>query len=65
MRHDKRARVNFTPVQETLGQALYTHYGVAMDESYLLIADGCAFTASRGYLELCGILDPQPLSLVR
>ena len=26
MRHDKRALVNFTPAQETLGQALYTHY---------------------------------------
>ena len=56
MRHDKKARVTFTPAQETLGQALYTHYGVAMDESYLLVADGRAFTASRGYLELCGIL---------
>jgi len=56
MRHDKRARVNFTPAQGTLGQALYAHYGVAMNESYLLIADGRAFTASRGYLELCRIL---------
>ena len=56
MWHDKTARVNFTPAQEPLGQALYTHYGVAMDESYLLIADGHAFTASRGYLELCQIL---------
>jgi predicted DCC family thiol-disulfide oxidoreductase YuxK len=27
-----------------------------MDESYLLIAAGRAFTASWGYLELCGIL---------
>ena len=56
MRHDKKARVNFTPAQEALGQALYTHYGVAMDESYLLIANGRAFTASRGYIELCRIL---------
>jgi predicted DCC family thiol-disulfide oxidoreductase YuxK len=56
MRHDRNARINFTPAQEALGQALYAHYGVAMDESYLLIADGRAFTASRGYLVLCGIL---------
>jgi predicted DCC family thiol-disulfide oxidoreductase YuxK len=56
MRHDKKARVNFTPAQEALGQALYAHYGVEMDESYLLIANGRAYTASRGYLELCGIL---------
>jgi predicted DCC family thiol-disulfide oxidoreductase YuxK len=34
MRHDNKARVNFTPAQETLGQALYAHYRVAMDESY-------------------------------
>jgi predicted DCC family thiol-disulfide oxidoreductase YuxK len=56
MRHDKRALVNFTPAQETLGQALYTHYGVEMNESYLLVANGRAFTASRGYLELCRTL---------
>lgn len=56
MRHDGKARVNFTPAQEALGQALYTHYGIEMDESYLLIADGRAYTASRGYLELCRIL---------
>lgn len=56
MRHDSEGLVNFTPAQEALGQALYTHYGVAMDESYLLIADGRAYTASRGYIELCRIL---------
>jgi predicted DCC family thiol-disulfide oxidoreductase YuxK len=56
MRHDGKARVNFTPAQEKLGRALYAHYGVEMDESYLLITDGRAFTASRGYLELCRIL---------
>lgn len=56
MRNDGRALVNFTPAQEALGQALYAHYGIDMDESYLLIADGSAYTASRGYLELCRIL---------
>jgi predicted DCC family thiol-disulfide oxidoreductase YuxK len=56
MRHDGKARVNFAPAQGMLGQALYAHYGVAMNESYLLIVDGRAFTASRGYLELCRIL---------
>jgi len=53
MRHDQNVRVNFTPAQEPLGQALYTHYSIEMDESYLLIANGRAYTASRGYLELC------------
>jgi predicted DCC family thiol-disulfide oxidoreductase YuxK len=56
MRYDKKALVNFAPAQEALGQALYKHYGVIMDESYLLIANGRAYTATRGYLELCRIL---------
>jgi predicted DCC family thiol-disulfide oxidoreductase YuxK len=56
MRYDRKELVNFTPAQEVLGQALYAHYGVEMDESYLLIADGSAYTASRGYLELSRIL---------
>ena len=56
MRHDGKGRVNFTPAQEALGQALYTHYSIEMDESYLLLANGRAYTASRGYLELCRIL---------
>lgn len=56
MRHDRKALVNFTPAQRTFGRALYTHYGVNVDESYLLIADGRAYTASRAYIELCRIL---------
>lgn len=56
MRNDSRALVNFTPAQEALGRALYAHYNVEIDESYLLIAKGRAYTASRGYLELCRIL---------
>jgi predicted DCC family thiol-disulfide oxidoreductase YuxK len=56
MRNDREARVNLAPAQGPLGQALYAHYGIGMNDSYLLIADGRAFTASRGYLELCRIL---------
>lgn len=56
MRNDSRALVNFTPAQEALGRALYAHYNVEIDESYLLVAKGRAYTASRGYLELCRIL---------
>jgi predicted DCC family thiol-disulfide oxidoreductase YuxK len=55
-RHDRNALINFTSAQGSLGRALYAHYGVAMDESYLLIADGRAYTASRGYIEVCRIL---------
>jgi len=56
MQNDSRPLVNFTPAQEALGRALYAHYDIEMDESYLLIAKGRAYTASRGYLELCRIL---------
>jgi len=51
MRFDRRPKVNFTSMQGALGQALYRHYGVEPDESYMLIAAGRAFTASRGYLD--------------
>src|SRR5215470_8834593 len=56
MRFDRRAKVNFTPMQGSLGQALYRHYGVDPNETYMLVAHGRAFTASRGYLELCVIM---------
>jgi predicted DCC family thiol-disulfide oxidoreductase YuxK len=56
MRHDPHARLNFTAAQSPVGQALYAHYGIQMDETYLLIDHGRAFTASRGYLRLCAIL---------
>jgi predicted DCC family thiol-disulfide oxidoreductase YuxK len=56
MRFDRPAKVNFTSMQGPLGEALYRHYGINPDESYLLIANGRAFTASRGYLELCALV---------
>jgi predicted DCC family thiol-disulfide oxidoreductase YuxK len=56
MRFDQGARFGFTSAQQPLGQALYRHYGVDPDESYLLITAGRAYTASRGYLEMCRIL---------
>jgi predicted DCC family thiol-disulfide oxidoreductase YuxK len=56
MRHDRSSRINFTSAQSPLGRALYAHYGVSMDETYLLIDGGRAFTASGGYVRLCGIL---------
>jgi len=43
-------------MQGLLGQALYRHYGVDPNETYMLVANGRAFTASRGYLELCAIM---------
>jgi predicted DCC family thiol-disulfide oxidoreductase YuxK len=56
MRHDRHGRVNFASAQSAVGQELYKHYGMKMDDSYLLIHDGGAYTASRGYLQLFTIL---------
>ena len=56
MRHDHKALVNFVSAQSPIGEALYRHYGIVMDESYLLISDGQAYTASSGYLKLASVL---------
>lgn len=56
MRRDGQRRVNFTSAQGPLGEALYAHFGLQMDGSYLLIEGGCAYTASAGYLRLCKVL---------
>ena len=48
MRHDHKALVNFVSAQSPIGEALYRHYGIVMDESYLLISDEQAYTASGG-----------------
>jgi hypothetical protein len=46
MRNDKHGRVNFATAQSPLGQALYRHYGVEIDGSYLLVEGGRAYTVS-------------------
>jgi predicted DCC family thiol-disulfide oxidoreductase YuxK len=56
MRQDPQARVNFTAARSPLGQALYTHYAIDWNETYLLIANGHAYTATAGYLKLCELL---------
>jgi predicted DCC family thiol-disulfide oxidoreductase YuxK len=56
MRHDRQARVNFTPARSSLGQALYRHYAVDWNETYLLVEGGRAYTATAGYLRLCAVL---------
>lgn len=56
MKFDRQRRVNVTSAQGPLGQALYGHFGLQMDESYLLIEGGRAYTASAGYLQLCKVL---------
>jgi predicted DCC family thiol-disulfide oxidoreductase YuxK len=56
MRRDRGARVNFTPARSELGQALYAHYGVDWNATYLLVEGGRAYTATAGYLRLCAVL---------
>jgi len=52
MRRDKKGKVNLASAQSALGEALYRHYGVPLDDTYLFLSEGCAFTKSRGYLEV-------------
>ena len=56
MRHDRQGRIAFASAQGKLGTALYRHFGRDMDETYLLVADGVAFTESDGYLRLARAL---------
>lgn len=52
MRHDRSGRIAFTSAQGAIGQALYRHYGLEMDETYLFLANGRAHTMSAGYFAL-------------
>jgi predicted DCC family thiol-disulfide oxidoreductase YuxK len=52
MRHDEAGRINLASAQSSLGAALYRHYGLVLDQSYLLLANGRAFTRSAGFFEL-------------
>lgn len=56
MRHDPRGRIAFTPAQGPLGQALYRHYGIRMDETYLFVANGRAWGMSEGYFRVAEVL---------
>ena len=56
MRHDKRELFRFTSAQSALGLALYQHYGVALDETYLLLDQGRLFGKSDGYFRMAAIL---------
>ncbi len=52
MRVDRKRGIAFTSAQGPLGEALYRHYGVALDDSYLLIDQGQAYGLSEGYFRL-------------
>jgi predicted DCC family thiol-disulfide oxidoreductase YuxK len=52
MRRRRGARIAFASAQGPLGEALYRHYGMAMDETYLFLVDGEAFGLSEGYFRV-------------
>jgi predicted DCC family thiol-disulfide oxidoreductase YuxK len=56
MRHDRKRRFRLSAAQSPVGAALYAHYGIAMDATYLLVSDGLPYTKSGGYLQMCRIV---------
>ena len=56
MRRDRGARIAFTPAQGPIGQALYRHYGLALDDTYLFLIEGRAYGLSEGYFRVAGVL---------
>ncbi len=56
MRHDPAGRVRFTSAQGAIGRALYAHYGLPVDDSYLLLDEGRLYTATDGFLHLFALL---------
>jgi predicted DCC family thiol-disulfide oxidoreductase YuxK len=55
MKHG-RGRVRFASAQSPLGAALFRHYRMDPDQTYLLISGGTATGESTGYLRLCRLL---------
>jgi predicted DCC family thiol-disulfide oxidoreductase YuxK len=56
MRHDRAGKVRFLSAQSPLGQAVYAHFGLPLDASYLLITPRGTFTKTTGYFKLAAIL---------
>lgn len=56
MRHDRARKIAFASAQGKLGAALYRHYGLALDDSYLLLIDGRAYGLSEGYFQVLRVL---------
>ncbi|MFK4002365.1 thiol-disulfide oxidoreductase DCC family protein [Qipengyuania sp. NPDC077563] len=52
MKQDRKGAIAFTSAQGPIGSALYRHYEMAVDETYLFLADGRAYGMSEGYFQL-------------
>jgi predicted DCC family thiol-disulfide oxidoreductase YuxK len=56
MRHDPAGKVRFLSAQSSLGRAVYDHFGLPIDASYLLITPGGTFARTTGFFRLADIL---------
>ena len=56
IRRDKAGRFRFATAQSPLGRAIYAHYGIEMDETYLLLDHGRVYIKSDGYLRIAANL---------
>lgn len=56
MRHDKKDTCRFMPAQSTTGLSIYKHYGIVMNDTYLLLDKGIVYRKSAGYLHICSLL---------
>jgi len=56
MRYDKNDTFRFMPAQSTTGLSIYKHYGIAMNDTYLLLDEGILYRKSDGYLHICSLL---------
>lgn len=52
LRIDRRNIFRLMAAQSPLGQALYAHYGLSYDDSFILIADGRAWFKSEAAIRL-------------
>jgi predicted DCC family thiol-disulfide oxidoreductase YuxK len=53
MRHDRGRHFRLATAQSRLGAALYAHYLIDGNETYLLVSGGLPYTKSDGYLQMC------------
>ncbi|HWE75801.1 MAG TPA: DCC1-like thiol-disulfide oxidoreductase family protein [Stellaceae bacterium] len=53
---DRDGRFRFATAQSSVGRAIYAHYGIDMDETYLLLDEGQLYGKSDGYLRVAAIL---------
>ena len=56
MRHDPQGKVRFLSAQSPLGAAVYAHYDLPLDASYLLITPDGTFKKTTGFFRLADIL---------